>query len=372
MIYVFVFLLLLVLSGWEVFGKPGRKAQRKFLVIIVLLITCISAIRWGGPGDFFNYKRMYDNMQWGMVFHGGFEKFDTEPLFNLLLILTNRVSGGNFTVFLFVQGLLVNGLFALFIWKMESDKEQRYIFLFMFGTWAMGLWGVFVVRQTIASVICLYSIIYIRKKSWVGFLVCLFAAIMFHKAALVWTLAYPIYHISLSRRWILVMLVTFTVFAAFMIKPMFLMISQIVGGELGYRIWEYLNEGNSAYGANYSILFMILKRMANSVLIVGVMFILYNRYRGDDDFLGCLNLYSFGFAITIGALFTSNVYARFATPYCMVSLYQFGYLFRNNSSNWKSKVIFGIYGIYSLSRLMVYVGSYDAYVPFSTIFGMVG
>ena len=121
---------------------------------------------------------------WGMVFHGGFEKFDTEPLFNLLLILTNRVSGGNFTVFLFVQGLLVNGLFALFIWKMESDKEQRYIFLFMFGTWAMGLWGVFVVRQTIASVICLYSIIYIRKKSWVGFLVCLFAAIMFHKAAL--------------------------------------------------------------------------------------------------------------------------------------------------------------------------------------------
>lgn len=45
MIYVFVFLLLLVLSGWEVFGKPGRKAQRKFLVIIVLLITCISAIR---------------------------------------------------------------------------------------------------------------------------------------------------------------------------------------------------------------------------------------------------------------------------------------------------------------------------------------
>lgn len=168
------------------------------------------------------------------------------------------------------------------------------------------------------------------------------------------------------------MLVTFTVFAAFMIKPMFLMISQIVGGELGYRIWEYLNEGNSAYGANYSILFMILKRMANSVLIVGVMFILYNRYRGDDDFLGCLNLYSFGFAITIGALFTSNVYARFATPYCMVSLYQFGYLFRNNSSNWKSKVIFGIYGIYSLSRLMVYVGSYDAYVPFSTIFGMVG
>ena len=256
MIYVFVFLLLLVLSGWEVFGKPGRKAQRKFLVIIVLLITCISAIRWGGPGDFFNYKRMYDNMQWGMVFHGGFEKFDTEPLFNLLLILTNRVSGGNFTVFLFVQGLLVNGLFALFIWKMESDKEQRYIFLFMFGTWAMGLWGVFVVRQTIASVICLYSIIYIRKKSWVGFLVCLFAAIMFHKAALAWTLAYPIYHISLSRRWILVMLVTFTVFAAFMIKPMFLMISQIVGGELGYRIWEYLNEGNSAYGANYSILFM--------------------------------------------------------------------------------------------------------------------
>lgn len=56
MIYVFVFLLLLVLSGWEVFGKPGRKAQRKFLVIIVLLITCISAIRWGGPGDFLIIK----------------------------------------------------------------------------------------------------------------------------------------------------------------------------------------------------------------------------------------------------------------------------------------------------------------------------
>lgn len=89
------------------------------------------------------------------------------------------------------------------------------------------------------------------------------------------------------------MLATFTVFAAFMIKPMFLMISQMVGGELGYRIWEYLNEGNSAYGANYSILFMILKRMANSVLIVGVMFILYNRYRGDDDFwdaLICIHL----------------------------------------------------------------------------------
>ena len=93
---------------------------------------------------------------------------------------------------------------------------------------------------------------------------------MFHKAALAWTLAYPIYHISLSRRWILVMLVTFTVFAAFMIKPMFLMISQIVGGELGYRIWEYLNEGNSAYGANYSILFMILKEWQIRFLLWGL------------------------------------------------------------------------------------------------------
>ena len=123
-VYVFVFLFLLVLTGWEVFGTPSRKTQRNFLISIVLLITCMSAIRWGGPGDFFNYKKMYDNMQWGMVLHGGFEKFDTEPLFNLLLILTNRMSGGNFNVFLFVQGLLVNGLFALFIWKMETDKEK--------------------------------------------------------------------------------------------------------------------------------------------------------------------------------------------------------------------------------------------------------
>ena len=282
------------------------------------------------------------------------------------------MSGGNFNVFLFVQGLLVNGLFALFIWKMETDKEKRCIFLFMFGTWAMGLWGVFVVRQTVASVVCLYSIIYIKRKKWVEFLMCLLIAILFHKAALAWVLAYPIYHISLSRRWILMMLVAFSVFAAFMVKPLFLVISQIIGGELGYRIWEYLNEGNSAYGSNYSIVFMILKRMANSILIVGVMFILYNRYGGDKDFLGCLNLYSFGFAITIGALFTSNVYARFATPYCMVSLYQFSYLFRKNSDGWKYKIIFGVYGIYALSRLMVYVGSYDAYVPFSTIFGMIG
>lgn len=372
MIYVFVFLFLLVLSGWEVFGTPSRKTQRNFLISIVLLITCISAIRWGGPGDFFNYKRMYDNMQWGMVFHGGFEKFDTEPLFNLFLLLTNRMSGGNFTTFLFAQGLLVNGLFALFIWKMEMDKEKRYIFLFVFGTWAMGLWGVFVVRQTVASVVCLYSILYIKKKNWPGFLTCLFVAILFHKAALAWILAYPIYHISLSRRWILMTLVSFTIFAAFMVKPLFLMISQMIGGELGYRIWEYLNEGNSAYGSNYSIVFMIIKRMANSILIVGSMFILYNRYLGDKDFLGCLNLYSFGFAITIGALFTSNVYARFATPYCMVSLYQYGYLFRKNSGICECRIIFGVYVIYALSRLLVYVGSYDAYVPFSTIFGMIG
>lgn len=371
-VYIFVFIFLLVLSGWEIFGTPSRKMQRNILISIVLLITCISSIRWGGPGDFFNYKRMYDNMQWGMVLHGGFEKFDTEPLFNLLLILTNRMSGANFTAFLFVQGLLVNGLFALFIWKMETDKEKGYILLFMFGTWAMGLWGVFVVRQTIASVVCLYSITYIKGKNGTGFLLCLLVAILFHKAALAWVLAYPIYHISLSRRRILMMLVAFTVFAAFMVKPLFLMISQMIGGELGYRIWEYLNEGNSAYGSNYSIVFMILKRMANSILIVGAMFTLCNRYQGDKEFLGCLNLYSFGFAITIGALFTSNVYARFATPYCLVSLYQFGYLFRKNNGGWKCKIIFGVYGIYALSRLIVYVGSYDAYVPFSTIFGMIG
>lgn len=371
-VYIFGFVFLLALAGWEVFGTPSKKAQRNLLVIIVLFITCISAIRWGGPGDFFNYKRMYDNMQWGMIFHGGFEKFDTEPLFNLLLILTNRVSGGNFTVFLLVQGLLVNGLFALFIWKMEGDKEQRYIFLFMFGTWAMGLWGVFVVRQTIASVVCLYSIIYIRKKNWAYFIVCVLAAMLFHKAALAWVLAYPIYHISLSRRCILKLLLIFTIFAAFIVKPLFLMISQIIGGELGYRIWEYLNEGNSAYGSNYSLAFMVLKRMANSILIAGTMFALYNRYWEEADFHGCLNLYVFGYAITIGALFTSNVYARFATPYCMVSLYQCRYLFRVKSEGWKRKIIYGLYGMYALSRLMVYVGSYDAYIPFSTIFGAIG
>ncbi|MFR3752830.1 MAG: hypothetical protein ACLTW9_12090 [Enterocloster sp.] len=140
------FFFCLVLSGWGEYLEEnfwlGRRKEN-FLLLLCFLLHAYQ-LYVGEVREIFLVIKECNMIicDGGWSFMAGFEKFDTEPLFNLLLILTNRVGERKLHLFFFfVQGLLVSGLLALFIWKMESDKRTRVYFLFVFGTWAMGLWG---------------------------------------------------------------------------------------------------------------------------------------------------------------------------------------------------------------------------------------
>lgn len=100
-VYIFVFIFLLVLSEWEIFGTPSRKCKE--ISLLVLYFDYLHIVYTvGGPGDFFNYKRMYDNMQWGMVLHGGFENLI--PNHCLTFFDSDNHEGANLLLFCLFRG----------------------------------------------------------------------------------------------------------------------------------------------------------------------------------------------------------------------------------------------------------------------------
>lgn len=184
---------------WVIFGiiaffslieqyYQNEKISLRMFYFIVLILFCLSFLRWERGSDWYSYYYM---------FLYGPESKHTEIGYSSFLRLIRRFTD-NYTFFLFLQGAIYYTILISLIKKFNYHIHQVHdnipnlystILLFFYS---QDFAGIFAVRSSIAYIICLYAFFDIIEKKVGVFIVKIIIASLFHRSALVFLVAYPL------------------------------------------------------------------------------------------------------------------------------------------------------------------------------------
>ncbi len=362
--YIVVFATFMFFSFVEIFTKLNMYIKRLIEYVILGITIVISSVRTGPVGDWDSYELVFQQTDINMNVLSAIFKANThhtEPVYNLLNYLV-KYFYNDFRVFVILEAVIVNVLIYLLcrhvIWRKNEQKKDYTITVF-FTLWCLGLFHVIIVRQTIAVALCWSSIRYIKDKKPYGFIFITVLASFVHRASFIWIFAYWLYYIDtrkIKQRWkyilCLMAAVLPTSFAVRLIAP-------YVPGIAGSKLRLYMNRGLTSYGEIYSIVFLLGKSFANTAAVLFVILWLYRRFPKDRQFTGMSSLYCFGSAVVIASALLSNQLARMATPYTMLSIFIFPYVFDIKTSKSNRLIYFAVLTAYLFLRMYVSIHGYD-------------
>lgn len=348
----------------------------------LILFGCLflSTIRNGIFGDYDHYKEIWTYTDWNAVLGKAYKTYEvqsSEPLYKLLNYVCHSLVD-NFNFFLFIESLIVNVCIIILAEDIIDTKEKRLesnyvsccsVVLTMF--YCMGLFNVIVVRQALSVGLCLCSIKFIREKKPIPFLVLTVLAILIHRSAILWLIAYFIYHIHISniRNYMMIWCaLAVCIIGAGIVLPI---LAQYVPGIAGAKLRLYISMGLDSYGSGVSVATTLLKSSVNIIFIMAIGIWQQKYYTDSEDYQGYFNLYMFSAAISIASVGVSNQFARLATPFAMTSVAIILYLLSARFTNFLSKVMsFWVIAAYFFMRLVMSTTSIRT-LGFDTILGRI-
>ena len=262
--YILLYTVLLLLAT----AKYSEQSKAKFIFGVLLLF---SAVRYGIGFDFFTYKSAVEDL--GGV-SGELERWE---LFPRLIGYLARVT--HFQVFVILMTFFA--LYAVY-WASVRLSLSPSLSLLVYSLHPMMyLDGLSIMRNAVAFALILVVFYYLRQGDiWKSLLIWAIAC-LFHKAALVAVLLYPLYYIRLSRMMNLILfLIAFLVssllpalisilaehFYIFQIVKLYIENSAQSGGKLQYindaiallnlALWDRLiavDENNRYYLTYYNV-----------------------------------------------------------------------------------------------------------------------
>ena len=152
----------------------------------------------------------------------------------------------NYTVYFLVNGLVIFGTLLHFAKKYTNNP---FVFFFLFitlGTYQFVETGL---RQSLAMMICLWSVDFVKNKKPIRFILLVILAYYFHKSALIFLIVYPLSKIK-RYNW---MITVYTIMTAFFIVD-FSNYQELFNELLGY---EYTVE-ETDNGGIFMLLILIL------------------------------------------------------------------------------------------------------------------
>lgn len=351
MIYIGTFIFFATLSFRELFWKRRRRSIRvdkilSFLLIVLLLI--FTTIRAGTTGDYITYKEVFDGIDVSDFFASS--NFSFEPLYSLLQLICKSLYN-SFKFFIFVIGAIVILLEHKFAKNFTVGTEPhslningknfipdyrplgKYYFTIFFILWGLYYANIFVIRSTIALVICLYSTKHIRNGCLFKFFMCVVIASGFHYSALCFFPAYYIYRFKSTLGLKLVIVAVASAILVIFLKDILVVVGAVIGGTVERKINAYISGGflngvgQELSESGYNLL---IRAVANIgfLLVVGAM--LWRRNKKYKVYNGVFNLYLFGCILYIATLSMSYAFARVSIFYNIYQIPLFMFLFENN------------------------------------------
>lgn len=181
MIYIIIIFLFLGLS--YVYDYRGKEQNRLFWWIFMLvLLICVAGFRYQMGADSIRYEKYYEESPTlGRLKLSDFQNSRFAPFYVLLTSICRTISS-EFMLMQFVEAIVVNGVFFLFIWR-----QTKHIFIggFLYFFFLYIMLNMQVLREAFAVSIFLLSWPYFVSGKWLKYYLCCLLAFMFHVSSIV-------------------------------------------------------------------------------------------------------------------------------------------------------------------------------------------
>ncbi|CZQ97135.1 Hypothetical protein Tpal_2104 [Trichococcus palustris] len=346
-LYVFMFITLLLLSVGEVIY-----GNKKVVLIGGGLLSLLAGLRYYSGYDFAPYYSFFHDLT-GIqdVFNG---KIDAESGYLLLNYLFLKL-GLNFYAFILFFAFLSMGLLINFLYRNAPYPSLILFYYFsrFFLARDMGQ-----IRGSIASIILLYSVKYMKEKQLFKFLVVVFVASLFHITALIFIVGYLYENYLYDGSW---KQLTFLFLLALTIG-LIIQNPSLYLWAIPQRYAPYFT--NPAYTSGKwlmnPVLWMQLLVFFGALLFTGIKKDSTYRTYHNLYFLASLSLIAFGNLATVGG--------RLSSPFATYEMFVAPYLILNFTKNKLVNLVLYL-GFTVVIFLLIFVlsGDYVHFIPYDTL-----
>ena len=319
--YLVLFSINYFFSIVEIFTKINKKTKRFLLCISSALFVILSTFYYGPLGDRFSYEDWFYKTDISHIYD--LSKNNFEYFYEVIQALV-KASTNDYVALRFVLAVFCMALQYNIVNHREDGQENLYPLSFLLILWSLNFGNIFIIRSTIASLICLISIRYIIKRKLGKFLLCVVVAALFHRIAILWFCAYFLYDMIFLRKYICIAIV-FAFFMQRYLPQILLKLSSMLGASIHHKISNYLSYGIlQKFGANYDSKFLLLKASVNAFFIIFIclfLIVTVNESNEKEKLRGLFNIFLFGFFLQVCSFQTSLAIARMATPFISIQFF---------------------------------------------------
>lgn len=344
-LFIILFILIALFAVMDYYSQHNIGL---FLSAIVLAV--VAGIRYNVGYDYQSYYWYYQSGQNGERFQWGF-------------ILLNKIAHFlhfSFFDFQFLFACLTIGLLAVFLYKNIpagiSGLGMLYYFSRFFWTRDLGQ-----IRSSLASVICLYSLKYIKARKPIPFLIVILLAGSIHKGAYVFIFAYIFANYinrSLSVMWVSSLLVV-SLIVGTVLQHVPGLVEKITGGGV------YITNSFYTQDSTASVSTLVMQ-----VLVI-LAFMLMRKWQGQTDpFMNTLiNVYMTGTMIALVFIGYKTFGYRLDTILNTTEIMIIPYVIQRVSKNRIMALVLTILASAMVLYLIMFMSkAYLNFIPFRTVF----
>ena len=176
--------------------NSNTKTKYRLLLATTIILILVQGLRSFSIGvDLKTYQIIFDRNS-AMSFSEIFAYYDAEWGYHLLNKII-FVFGGNLRTLLFIVSISIYIPLYLVVKKYSKMPFISYLLFMFLGLFTFSLSGL---RQTMAMGITILAFMQIKDKNLIKFIILVTFATLFHKSALIFYFAYPLYHFRISRK----------------------------------------------------------------------------------------------------------------------------------------------------------------------------
>ncbi len=381
--YWVIFGILAVTAFLEQFAGLRRKHTYRLLGGVTVILIFISSIRWNQiAGDWQGYYSVYQWFQPESFFD--IFKVDYWPFEPVYYMATRfiRYFFNSYTGVQVMMAVLALGFFYLDAKYLDTHRqirgkqygfERSTIACTFLLAWSTECLAIFTIRTSVAYAMCVYAIRYIEEKNMKKFMLMIAIATGFHFTSIVFIPAYFIYHLRISLKTLVRYAAVAAAVSAIGVQNLIPLIGLLGGRYAGKAIGYNFQLTEGMLQGSYSVFFVVVKGMANTVFIViiGIYVLKYSKScrMVNERVNGLVNLYCFGALLQFVTISYNVLFARAAVFYLYEQYYIVPVLLQLSKNKPKERFLyFCAITAYCGVKLYTYLGGAPHYASYTTIF----
>ena len=356
--YITIFIILLFFSLLEVFIKKDIFIKSLYWGTCSFLFI-LSFIRWETGTDWHSYYGYFQR-----VLQRPYEYDEFETGFRVLNY-TIRSFTDEYTILLLLLGLI------LFSFQSKAIKELSPLPLFSLTClFASQVANILFIRQWIAVAILFYSIVYIKNKKFIPFLILVILATTIHRSSFIFILSWWIFRAKISIKWMIIWLSLSILFSFIVQQLLNSLLGSFGSTVIQAKLNMYLNETyNAEVNEQHNFLFTLIRGVGNKLFVLIISLFIFRKRLKDVEIRGLINIYWTGALLYFVTIPISLALMRFSFAFDIVYIILIAYIIKSFRKKSNKGIVFSILSIYISLRLLQFLNSTysETFIPYKTI-----